>query len=198
MKATIVDYGAGNLRSVQNTLDALGFDYETTSDPFVVERAAKVILPGVGHFGQMMRAMDELALRQPVIQKIQSGVPFLGICVGLQCLFEGSEESPGSHGLGIFPGFVKRFSGNLRVPHMGWNSLDRIGGCRLLDGLDNAPFAYFAHSYYAPVIDATAATCTYSIPYSALIQRQNVHAVQFHPEKSGAVGLQVVKNFLEL
>lgn len=198
MKTTLVDYGAGNLRSVQNTLDELGFAYETTNDPAVVEKAEKIILPGVGHFGQMMRAMDELGLRDPVIQKIRSGVPFLGICIGLQCLFEASEESPGSRGLGIFPGTVTRFRGDVRVPHMGWNSLVPLRESRLLAGLGPEPFTYFAHSFYAPVVSATAATCTYSVPYSAVIEQDNIHAVQFHPEKSGQVGLHVVKNFIEL
>lgn len=198
MKTTIVDYGAGNLRSVQNTLDELGLEFETTSDPEAVKNAEKIILPGVGHFGQMMRAMDELGLREPVIDKIHSGTPFLGICIGLQCLFESSEESPGSRGLGIFPGAVKRFTGNIRVPHMGWNFLQPLRASRLLKGLDSQPFTYFAHSYYGPVLDATAAICTYSVPYSAVIEKDNIHAVQFHPEKSGAVGLQVVRNFVEL
>jgi imidazole glycerol phosphate synthase glutamine amidotransferase subunit len=198
VKTTIVDYGAGNLRSVQNTLDELGFKYETTNDPEVVANADKIILPGVGHFGQMMRAMDELGLREPVIQKIRSGVPFLGICVGLQCLFESSEESPGSSGLGIFPGVIRRFTGDIRVPHMGWNSLQKQRPSRLLNGLPDEPFTYFAHSYYAPVVDAAAATCTYLVPYSALIEQDNIHAVQFHPEKSGHTGLQVMKNFIEL
>jgi imidazole glycerol-phosphate synthase subunit HisH len=198
MKTTIVDYGAGNLKSVQNTLDELGAYYETTNDPDVVARAEKVVLPGVGHFGQMMRALDELKIREAIIEKIHSGVPFLGICIGLQCLFEGSEESPDSFGLGIFPGTVKRFTGDIRVPHMGWNSLTRLRSSRLLDGLPDEPFTYFAHSFHAPVVEATAATCTYLVPYSALIEQDNVYAVQFHPEKSGQVGLHVMKNFLSI
>jgi imidazole glycerol phosphate synthase glutamine amidotransferase subunit len=198
VNVTIVDYGAGNLRSVQNTLEAIGADYETTSDPDAVRRAAKIILPGVGHFGQMMRAMDELHLREPMLEKINGGAPFLGICIGLQCLFEASEESPGSKGLAIFPGVVKRFVGDARIPHMGWNSLTPCKPTRLLEGLGDAPFTFFAHSYYAPVIDATAATCTYINPYSAVLQQDNIHAVQFHPEKSGPVGLRVIKNFVDL
>ena len=198
MKATIVDYGAGNLRSVQNTLDELGADYGTTNNPDVVRKAGKIILPGVGHFGQMMRALDELHLREPVADKIRIGTPFLGICIGLQCLFEGSEESPGSRGLAIFPGVVQRFSGDARIPHMGWDSLTRLRHSRLLNSLGDEPYTYFAHSYYVPVVDATAATCRCLVPYSAVIQQDNIHAVQFHPEKSGAVGLRVVKNFMEL
>ncbi|MDQ2777539.1 MAG: imidazole glycerol phosphate synthase subunit HisH [Acidobacteriota bacterium] len=195
---TIVDYGAGNIRSVQNTLDELGVPYETTNSPEAVLAAKKIILPGVGHFGQMMRAMDELGLRQPIIQKIHEGVPFLGICIGLQCLFESSEESPGSKGLAIFPGVIKRFVGDARIPHMGWNSLTRLKSARLLDGLTEEPFTYFAHSFYAPVVDATAAACTYINPYSAVLEQRNVHAVQFHPEKSGPIGLHVMKNFIEI
>ncbi len=195
---TIVDYGAGNLRSVQNTLDELGIEYQTTNRPEVVRRAEKIILPGVGHFGQMMRAMDELHLREPILGRIRAGVPFLGICIGLQCLFQSSEESPGSRGLGIFPGEIKRFVGDLRIPHMGWNSLAPVRPTDLLRGLESEPFTYFAHSYYAPVIAATGAICTYINPYTALIEQHNVYAVQFHPEKSGPVGLRVMRNFVDL
>lgn len=199
---TLVDYGAGNLRSVQNTMDEIGAPYRTTNDPAAVSKAAKIVLPGVGHFGQMMRAMDELRLRQPILERIGAGVPFLGICIGLQGLFEGSEESPGSEGLGVFPGVVKRFQPREaaleRVPHMGWNSLERLRPSHLLAGLPAQPFTYFAHSYYAPVVPATAAICNYVQPYSAVIEWQNIYAVQFHPEKSGAVGLSVIRSFIDL
>ena len=195
---TIVDYGAGNLRSVQNTLEELGVAFEVTDLPAVVEKAEKIILPGVGHFGQMLNALDRLALRDSLIGRVRAGVPFLGICVGLQCLFEESEEAPGVKGLGIFPGVVKRFAGDVRIPHMGWNSLDRVKPSKLLEGLDDNAYTYFAHSYYAPVNDATAATCNYIQPYSAVIENENVFAVQFHPEKSGPVGLKVIGNFTGL
>lgn len=195
---TIVDYGAGNLRSVQNTLDEIGAVYKVTNKAEDVERAQKIILPGVGHFGQMMRAIDDLRLRTPLLERIGAGVPFLGICVGLQCLFERSEESPGSEGLGIFRGAIKRFAGNARIPHMGWNSLERVKPSRLLRNLGDGTFTYFAHSYYAPQMDATAATCTYILPYSAVLEEKNVYAVQFHPEKSGPAGLQVMRAFLGL
>ncbi|MBV8867599.1 MAG: imidazole glycerol phosphate synthase subunit HisH [Acidobacteriaceae bacterium] len=198
MRATIVDYGAGNLRSVQNTLEELDVPYVVTNDPEVVSRAEKLILPGVGHFGQMMQALDHLGLCNILVEQIRSGVSFLGICVGLQCLFESSEESPGANGLGILPGQVKRFNGPLRVPHMGWNSLDQIKSSTLLKGLNGEVFTYFAHSYYAPVVEATAVTCTYIQPYSAVIEQGNLYAVQFHPEKSGPAGLRVLKNFIEL
>jgi imidazole glycerol phosphate synthase glutamine amidotransferase subunit len=169
-----------------------------TNDPQMVQQATRLILPGVGHFGQMMRALDELQLRDAVKERIRAGVPFLGICIGLQCLFEGSEESPGSEGLGIFRGMVRRFVGDVRIPHMGWNSLALAKPSRLLQGLGDSPFTYFAHSYYAPLVEATAATCTYIQPYSAVLEQNNVHAVQFHPEKSGTVGLRVMDNFLQL
>ncbi len=195
---TIVDYGAGNLRSVQNTLEQLGAEHEVTNRPEVVTKAQRIILPGVGHFGQMMRAIDDLGLREAILERVRTGTPFLGICIGLQCLFETSEESPGSRGFGIFPGTVKRFVGDARIPHMGWNSLTPTKACRLLAGLGERTFTYFAHSYYAPIVNATAATCTYMHPYSAVLEEANVYAVQFHAEKSGPVGLHVVKNFLEV
>jgi imidazole glycerol-phosphate synthase subunit HisH len=198
VQTTIVDYGAGNLRSVQNTLDELGAEYLVTNDPAKVQAATKIILPGVGHFGQMMQAIDQLQLRDALIGRITAGVPFLGICVGLQCLFEASEESPGSRGLSIFPGTVKRFVGEARIPHMGWNSLTRLKPTRLLAGLPEDAFTYFAHSFYAPLNEATAASCTYIQPYSAVLEQDNIHAVQFHPEKSGPVGLHVMQNFLKI
>jgi imidazole glycerol-phosphate synthase subunit HisH len=195
---TIVDYGAGNLRSVRNTLEAIGAEYEVVNTPDAVERAERIILPGVGHFGQMMRSLDDLKLRQVLRERVARNVPFLGICVGLQCLFDSSEESPGSVGLGVLPGVVRRFAGAIRVPHMGWNSLERRQPSRLLEGLGEAPFTYFAHSYYAPLIPATAAACTYAEPYSAVIEQGNLYAVQFHPEKSGETGLNVIRNFLQI
>ena len=195
---TVVDYGAGNLRSVRNTLEKLEVNHLVTNEPHAVRTAEKIILPGVGHFGQMVQALDRLELREPLIERIAAGTPFLGICVGLQCLFESSEEAPGISGLGVFPGVIKRFGDGARVPQMGWNSLQRTAESRLLAEMNSEPFTYFAHSYYAPVIDATVATCTYTQPYSAVLERANVFAVQFHPEKSGPVGLQVVRNFTDL
>jgi glutamine amidotransferase len=194
---TIVNYGAGNLRSVENTLEELGCCYEVTDLPERVVSAQKLILPGVGHFGQMVNALDRLELRGPLKQKVESGAPFLGICVGLQYLFEGSEESPGARGLGVLQGTVKRFRGEARVPHMGWNSLLEIRPAHLLRGVAKEAYAYFAHSFYAPVVEETAATCTYMQPYTALIEVNNLFAVQFHPEKSGPVGLRVLQNFAE-
>lgn len=192
---TVLDYGAGNLRSVQNTLDELEAPYELVRDPEGIQRASKIILPGVGHFGQMMRALDAMDVRQSLIERLRAGVPFLGICLGLQALFESSDEAPELSGLGLFPGTIHRFAATARVPHMGWNEITPRTGSRLLQGLGPKPFVYFAHSYYAPLTEATAATCTYTLPYTAVLEHNNIHGVQFHPEKSGPIGLRIVKNF---
>jgi imidazole glycerol-phosphate synthase subunit HisH len=194
----IIDYGAGNLRSVANTLEEIGAPYQVLTSPQGLDAYEKVILPGVGHFGQMMRELDARGFRQAVLGRVSAGVPLLGICIGLQCMFEGSEEAPEQKGLGLFRGTVTRFPLDARVPHMGWNSLDRVQDCRLLDGLGEHPYVYFAHSYYAPLCDETSASCNYVLPYTAVLQRGNVYAVQFHPEKSGPVGLRVMRNFAEL
>jgi imidazole glycerol phosphate synthase glutamine amidotransferase subunit len=194
---SIFDYGAGNLRSVQNTLGAIGAEYELIRDAEGLRRATRLILPGVGHFGQMMRALDEMQVRGALIETLRAGVPFLGICLGLQALFTSSEEAPEVHGLGIFEGQVKRFQGGMRIPHMGWNQLERVRPSRLLEGTGDNPFVYFAHSYYAPVNSATAAICEYSVPYTAVLERDNICGVQCHPEKSGGLGLKIVRNFVE-
>ena len=194
---SIFDYGAGNLRSVQNTLGAIGVEYELIRDAAGIERSTKLILPGVGHFGQMLRALDTLEVRQALLAKIKSGAPFLGICLGLQALFESSEEAPEERGLGIYPGIVKRFQGDVRIPHMGWNSIQAVKPSRLLTGL-NGPHMYFANSYYCPVIGATSAICEYTVPFTAVLEQDNVHGVQFHPEKSGPAGIAIVRNFVEL
>jgi imidazole glycerol-phosphate synthase subunit HisH len=194
----IIDYGAGNLRSVQNTLDELGAPYIVTNRMEEVARADKLLLPGVGHFGQMMTALDHLQLREPIAERVRAGVPLLGICLGLQCMFESSDEASEQTGLGFFRGTIRRFEGGVRIPHMGWNSLDVIRESKLLRNLDPQPFTYFAHSFYAPVVPATAATCTYSISYTAVLEHDNLFGVQFHPEKSGPVGLRIVQNFLDL
>ena len=147
------------------------------------------MLPGVGHFGQMMRALDEMDVRETLIERIRAGVPFLGICLGMQALFEASEEAPEVRGLGIFPGAVRRFPAGARVPHMGWN---RAGTAARFEAVCAAlaarPYVYFAHSYYVPVDEHAAATCTYGCRYTAALEAGNVFGVQFHPEKSGAAG----------
>jgi glutamine amidotransferase len=199
----IFDYGAGNLQSVRNTLDAIGAKYEVTRSSDGLRRASKIILPGVGHFGQTMRALDELCVRDTLLERIHAGVPFFGICLGLQALFSASEEAPEEEGLGVFEGTVARFRGNLRIPHMGWDQIELGKPSRLLKGLafpgkSSAPYFYFAHSYYCPVVPETAATCDYMTPYTAVLEQDNIFGVQFHPEKSGALGQVVVRNFVEL
>ena len=194
----IFDYGAGNLRSVENTLAEIGASYTLVRDAAGLERAGKIILPGVGHFGQMLRALDTMDVREAFIDRIRAGVPFLGICLGLQALFTSSEEAPEQRGFGLFDGTVRRFGDGARVPHRGWNSLEARSESRLLVGLGTTPYLYFAHSYYAPVTSATAATCTYTVPYTAVLENGNIFGVQFHPEKSGPLGLRVVKNFVDL
>ena len=195
---TIIDYGAGNLCSVQNTLAALGAKFEVTRSADGVAQADKLILPGVGHFGQMLAALDQLELRESIVARIRAGVPFLGICLGLQALFTASEEAPEQKGLGLFEGRVARFPQHARVPHMGWNEIASARPSRLLQHLDPRPYFYFAHSYYCPVTPATAAVCEYTLPYTAALEQDNVFGVQFHPEKSGPLGLRVVANFLEV
>ena len=192
---SIVDYGAGNLRSVQNTLAEIGAAYRLIDDAAEVAQATKLILPGVGHFGQIMRSLDAMRVRQPLLEFIRSGRPFLGICIGMQGLYEGSEEDPSVAGLGIFPGQVRRFPVDARVPHMGWNEIRRQRESPLLAQLPERPFVYFANSYHAPVQPETVAVCDYHGDFSAAVQQENVWGVQFHPEKSGALGLQVVRNF---
>jgi imidazole glycerol phosphate synthase glutamine amidotransferase subunit len=184
---TILDYGAGNLRSVQNTLSELNCDYVLANSPDALRAATKILLPGVGHFGQMMRALDALDVRGALIDRIHAGVPFFGICLGMQALFEHSEEAPDVRGLALYAGEVRRFPLDARVPHMGWNQLESTGR-----------FVYFAHSYYVPECPQTSAACTYSgVRFTAMLRCANVQGVQFHPEKSGAAGLAIVKEFLE-
>jgi imidazole glycerol phosphate synthase glutamine amidotransferase subunit len=194
----IFDYGAGNLRSVQNTLGELGCEYTLVRDAEGLRAAGKILLPGVGHFGQMMRALDSLGVRDALVERIRGGVPFLGICLGMQALFDTSEEAPEVRGLGIYPGAVRRFPLDARVPHMGWNELAVRPGSLLVHDLNARPYVYFAHSYYVPEDPRASATCTYELTYTAALESGNVYGVQFHPEKSGAVGLKIVRNFLEL
>jgi imidazole glycerol phosphate synthase glutamine amidotransferase subunit len=206
----ILDYGAGNLRSVTNALRALDVPLKVINAAPDLLRAGKIILPGVGHFGQMMRSLEALQVRNALRERIQAGVPFLGICLGLQALFESSDEAPDAPGLGWFRGHIKKFVGDMRVPHMGWSDIE-LGNTlhgedppprpasKLLNGLPARPFVYFAHSYYAPVAPSTAATCAYGgLPFTAAIECGNVFGVQFHPEKSGAIGRRVLQNFAEI
>lgn len=194
----IIDYGAGNLRSVQNTLAEIGAAYRLVHTPEMLRASSKIILPGVGHFGQMMRALEMMELVPAIKKNIAGGVPFLGICLGLQAMYEKSEEASELDGFGLLPGIVQRFPTGMRVPHMGWNEIVPKPETSLLHNLGPKPYLYFAHSFYAPVGPATAATCEYGVPYTAVVESDNLYGVQFHPEKSGQLGLRIVKNFVDL
>ena len=196
----VFDYGAGNLRSVANTLESIGAPYRIVSDARGLTRATRIILPGVGHYGQLLRSLDRLDVRSTLRERIADGVPFLGICLGLQALFEGSEEAP-ERGLGVYSGQVVRFPTDARVPQMGWNRLDVRGEPSLLHGIGPNPYVYFANSYYVPESaagDKAAALCDYSgRTLCAALECGNVYGVQFHPEKSGPLGQRIVRNFLQ-
>jgi imidazole glycerol-phosphate synthase subunit HisH len=192
----VVDYKAGNLTSVMKALRATGADPILTDDPAIVRSAGKIILPGVGHFAAT-RFLEERGIRAAIQDRIAAGVPFLGICVGLQWLFAGSTEAPGCSGLDIFPESCDRFVPGRKIPHVGWNSLAIHPPSRLFAGISNNSYVYFTHSYRAPVTNATVAVTEYGEPFSAAVERNNVMGVQFHPEKSGEAGLQVLRNFLE-
>jgi glutamine amidotransferase len=194
----VIDYKAGNLTSVLKTLRAAGAEPVLTDDPAVVARAEKLILPGVGHFSAT-RFLEERGLTAAMRERVDAGVPFLGICVGMQWLFEGSTEAPGVPGFGAFPGQCDRFATQeLKVPHVGWNSLEIREGSRLLTGLPQHSFVYFTHSYCAPVINSTVAVTEYDQPFTAAVERDNIMGVQFHPEKSGEAGLRILENFVRL
>ena len=195
----IIDYGAGNLHSVKNALDFLGAESEITSDKDKILAADHVILPGVGAFGDAMRSLNESGLTDVVKAAADGSRPFLGICLGLQLLFESSEESPGVDGLGIFRGSVVKIpERGLKIPHMGWNNITLAKKSRILP--DNKPFVYFVHSYYinAQDSDVVSAYTGYGERLDVAIERGNVFATQFHPEKSGDVGMEILKRFLSL
>ena len=192
----VVDYKAGNLTSVMKALAAVGADAVSTDDPEIVRQAGKIILPGVGHF-QATTFLEQRGLRHAIEERAAQGVPFLGICVGLQWLFQGSTEAPRTPGLGAFDATCERFPPGQKVPHVGWNSLTINDESRLLHGVPSGSFVYFTHSYHAPVIQDTVAVTEYGLPFTAAVERANIMGVQFHPEKSGPAGLQILRNFLE-
>ncbi|MGC2636194.1 MAG: imidazole glycerol phosphate synthase subunit HisH [Acidobacteriaceae bacterium] len=192
----VIDYKAGNLTSVMKALRSLSADPVLTEDPAVVLRADKLILPGVGHFSAT-RFLENRGLKSAIQQRIAAGTPFLGICVGLQWLFAGSSEAPETPGLGALPEICERFARGRKVPHVGWNSLAIQPESRLLAGIPDGSFAYFTHSYRAPVSSATVAVTNYGGPFSAAVEQNHIMGVQFHPEKSGETGLRVLRNFLE-
>ena len=192
----VVDYKAGNLTSVMKSLRAVGADPTSTDDPATVLRSDKIILPGVGHFAAT-KFLEDRGLKAAIQERIAAGTPFLGICVGLQWLFAGSTEALETPGLAAFPETCARFTPGKKVPHVGWNSLSILPESRLFSGICNNSFVYFTHSYRAPIANATIAVTEYGEPFTAAVERGNIMGVQFHPEKSGATGLQVLSNFLE-
>jgi imidazole glycerol-phosphate synthase subunit HisH len=190
----IVDYGAGNLISVKKALDWLGEENSITSDPGQVSRAAKVVLPGVGHFASTAM-LARSGLQHAIADAISREIPFLGICVGMQWMFERSEESPETRGLGVLEGECERFPASVKSPHVGWNQLEVDPASRLLRGVPAASFVYFTHSFRAPVTGTTVACCEYGGRFSAAVERDHLFGVQFHPEKSGDIGLKMLANF---
>jgi glutamine amidotransferase len=197
MRVTVIDYKAGNLTSVLKTLKHLGAETVVTDgDLSLVESAARIVLPGVGHFAATER-LDKTGLTVAIRAAIARGVPFLGICVGMQWLYSGSTEAPDQAGLGQFPESCTRFAESTeKVPHVGWNSLEVRNSSRLLAGVEPGQFVYFTHSSKGPVTKDTAAVTEYIEPFAAAVERDNVMGVQFHPEKSGETGLKILRNFL--
>jgi imidazole glycerol-phosphate synthase subunit HisH len=195
----IIDYGMGNLRSVSKAFEAVGHEAIVTRDVASIQNASHVVLPGVGAFGDCMVNVKHYGLIEPIKAAIQSGKPFLGICLGFQLLFSESEEFGCHQGLDIFQGKVRAFSKGhaLKVPHMGWNQVNVQRSCPLFEGVPDGANWYFVHSFFVDPTDKqlTATTTTYGIPFTSSIWKDNVVACQFHPEKSQAVGLQLIKNF---
>ena len=198
----MIDYDAGNIKSVEKALQKLGADVVITKDPQEILSAEKVILPGVGAFGDAMNNLKKYGLDEVIRQVVAKGTPFLGICLGLQLLFERSDESPEAVGLGILKGEILRIpdAEGLKIPHMGWNSLHLQNNGRLFKGLKENDYVYFVHSYYlkAEEEEIVKATTNYSVNIHASVEKDNVFACQFHPEKSSDVGLKILKNFVEL
>ena len=196
----IIDYGAGNLQSVKNALDYLKVDSIITSNARDIIKAKKVIFPGVGSFGDGIRALYELDLVDPIMKVIEDNKPFLGICLGMEVLFEKSEESPGVEGLGIFGGRVKKFKGSLKIPHIGWNQIKIQKESAILEGIPDNSFFYFVHSYYAEPKDKEIALAKtdYGGEFVSAVEKGNIFALQFHPERSGDIGLSILKNFARL
>jgi imidazole glycerol phosphate synthase glutamine amidotransferase subunit len=203
MKVTLVDYGAGNVTSVERALQRLGAESIRATTAECVQQAEALLLPGVGHFGALVRAIDERKMRAPLLDAIECGVPFLGICLGLQALYASSEEAPELAGLRVFPSQIRALPRDVKLPHMGWNQVRAAGASQLLQGIEPGAYFYFAHSYAAIAGDsesnsAVAATCSHGADFVAVLEWRNIFAVQFHPEKSGAPGARLLQNFLRL
>jgi len=193
----IVDYGAGNLNSVRKAFDYLGADEVVTDQPATIAAADKIVFPGVGHFSSL-QVLDRTGLRDALLRGTSSGKPFLGICVGMQWLFEGSDESSEVAGAGIFPGKCRQFPSSVKSPHVGWNSLAIQEGSRLLRGIKQDSFVYYTHSFHAPVVASMSAATDYGLRFAGAVEQDSIFGVQFHPEKSGDVGLSILKNFCEI
>jgi imidazole glycerol phosphate synthase glutamine amidotransferase subunit len=198
VKVFIVDYGAGNLPSVERALRTLGAETKRATQPGHIADAEAIVLPGVGHFAAFVKGLRERNLTDSLRTANSAGVPILGICLGLQAMFARSEEAPGESGLGFFPQEIHALPANVKSPHIGWNQVRATRESSLLKGIPEDAYFYFAHSYAAPATaDATVAACDHGFPFAAIIERGNLRAVQFHPEKSGEVGARVLRNFLE-
>jgi imidazole glycerol-phosphate synthase subunit HisH len=223
---TMIDYGASNIRSAQKAFEYIGAEVELTEDPEVVRKATKLVLPGVGAFGSGMAGLHQRNLPEAIQETVAKGIPFLGICVGMQLMFDESNEMGIHQGLGLMAGKVKRFPQklsiangqlsivnegdgtqspisnlqSLKIPHMGWNQLEPAWESKLLAGVETGDYTYFVHSYYCDPADVTAvlAWTDYGFPFASVVQKDNVYGLQFHPEKSQAVGLRILQNFLEM
>jgi len=193
----IVDYGAGNLHSVKKAFDYLGVEVVVTDRPETLAAADKIVFPGVGHFSSL-RALDRTGMREALLQAASANKPLLGICLGMQWLFEGSEECAEVAGAGIFPGKCRQFPSSVKSTHVGWNSVTVKEGSRLLRGIAQDSFVYYTHSFHAPLVAATTAATEYGLQFAGAVERDNIFGVQFHPEKSGDVGLSILKNFCEV
>jgi glutamine amidotransferase len=197
--ATLIDYGAGNVTSVARALRRLGAEVRITNQPEEITTATCLILPGVGHCAALLNSLDAHGLRHPLLTAISRGTPFLGICLGLQALYQSSAEAPELSGLGLLRGRVDQLPQNVKLPHMGWNQLRPLRDCKLLDGISSDAYFYFAHSFAAPAGGpATAATCEHGREFTAVLETAPIFGVQFHPEKSGAPGATLLDNFLRL
>lgn len=193
----VINYGAGNVGSVLRAIQYLGHPAEAVEDASLLQSADRLILPGQGHFGSMMEALESKKLIAPLREQMAGGKPFLGICLGLQALYETSDEAPDRTGFGLLQGHVTKFEGVFKIPHLGWNQLQIRSQHGLFKGVPDGSFAYFCHSYYGPVTAETTAVTEYGQDFAAAIRVGSVYAVQFHPEKSGDVGLKVLENFLK-
>lgn len=193
----IVDYRAGNLTSVKKALDYLGVESTIARDPNVVAKSDKIILPGVGHFSSTA-ILDTTGLRSAILERLEKRVPFLGVCVGMQWMFASSEEAPSTPGAALLAGECERFPTRVKSPHVGWNSLMCDDRSLLFRNIPSGSFVYFTHSYRAPIVEATVARAEYGGEFSAAIEKGHLFGVQFHPEKSGRTGMQLLKNFCGL